>query len=59
MTAQCDTIGVNDAELRRPDPRIADAIDAALGQAQTVLSMGAGITPDRVTCGQAKNTAGE
>ncbi|MFN2473783.1 MAG: class I SAM-dependent methyltransferase [Sphingomicrobium sp.] len=42
MTEQYDTIGVNYAELRRPDPRIADAIEAALGQARTVLNIGAG-----------------
>ena len=42
MTAKYDTIGLNYAELRSPDPRIAEAIDAALGQAQTVLNIGAG-----------------
>jgi len=42
MAAKYDTIGLNYAELRRPDPRIAAAIIRALGQAQTVLNVGAG-----------------
>ncbi|MEQ8434637.1 MAG: class I SAM-dependent methyltransferase [Oceanicaulis sp.] len=42
MTARYDTIGVTYAELRRPDPRIAAAIDAALGDARTVVNVGAG-----------------
>lgn len=42
MTTKYDTIGVNYAELRRPDPRIAAAIEAALGDARTVLNVGAG-----------------
>ncbi|MCP5368889.1 MAG: class I SAM-dependent methyltransferase [Hyphomicrobiales bacterium] len=37
-----DTIGLNYADLRRPDPRIARRIDAALGDAETVLNLGAG-----------------
>lgn len=37
-----DTIGVNYADLRRPDPRIAGLIEQALGDAQTVLNVGAG-----------------
>lgn len=37
-----DTIGLNYAHLRRPDPRIAQQIDAALADAQTVLNVGAG-----------------
>lgn len=37
-----DTIGTGYARLRRPDPRIAAQIDAALGPAQTVLNVGAG-----------------
>jgi SAM-dependent methyltransferase len=37
-----DRIGSNYAELRRPDPRIASAIDAALGDAATVVNVGAG-----------------
>lgn len=42
MAARYDTIGLNYARLRRPDPRIAAAILAALGPAQTVLNVGAG-----------------
>lgn len=42
MTALYDTIGVNYAALRRPDPRIAAQIEAALGDAGTVLNVGAG-----------------
>jgi SAM-dependent methyltransferase len=42
MTATYDRIGVNYAELRRPDPRIAAAIEQALGGAETVLNVGAG-----------------
>jgi SAM-dependent methyltransferase len=42
MTAKYDSIGINYAQLRKPDPRIAAAIRAALGQAQTVLNVGAG-----------------
>jgi SAM-dependent methyltransferase len=42
MAAKYDSIGINYAELRRPDPRIAAAIDAALGRAETVLNVGAG-----------------
>lgn len=42
MTAKYDVIGVNYAELRKPDPRIAAVIQAALGQAKTVLNVGAG-----------------
>ncbi len=42
MTARYDTIGINYAELRRPDPRIAAAIDKALQRAETVLNVGAG-----------------
>jgi len=37
-----DTIGIDYARLRRPDPRIAARIHAALGDAQTVLNVGAG-----------------
>ena len=37
-----DRIGIDYANLRRPDPRIAAAIDAALGDATTVLNVGAG-----------------
>ncbi len=42
MTARYDTIGATYAELRRPDPRIAAAIEAALGDARTVVNVGAG-----------------
>ncbi|GAA0464552.1 hypothetical protein GCM10009096_01300 [Parasphingorhabdus litoris] len=37
-----DKIGVGYAKLRQPDARIADAIHSALGDAQTVLNVGAG-----------------
>lgn len=37
-----DTIGRGYATLRRPDPRIAAAIHAALGPAQSVVNVGAG-----------------
>ncbi|MGE0667148.1 MAG: class I SAM-dependent methyltransferase [Sphingomonadales bacterium] len=42
MQPSYDTIGINYAELRRPDPRIAAAIERALGPAETVLNVGAG-----------------
>lgn len=42
MAAVYDTIGVNYADLRKPDPRIAATIAAALGTARTVLNVGAG-----------------
>jgi ubiquinone/menaquinone biosynthesis C-methylase UbiE len=42
MIAKYDQIGINYAELRRPDTRIAAAIQAALGRAETVLNVGAG-----------------
>jgi len=42
MRAKYDTIGINYAALRKPDPRIARIIDGALGSAQTVLNVGAG-----------------
>ena len=42
MNSLYDTIGLNYANLRRPDPRIAQRIDAALGEAETVLNVGAG-----------------
>jgi SAM-dependent methyltransferase len=42
MPAQYDTIGVDYADLRKPDPRIAARICAALGHAQRVLNVGAG-----------------
>ncbi|MCT8971451.1 class I SAM-dependent methyltransferase [Microbaculum marinisediminis] len=37
-----DTIGLNYADLRRPDPRIARQVETALGDAETVLNVGAG-----------------
>lgn len=42
MAARYDTIGLNYAELRKADPRIAAAIQSALGKADTVLNVGAG-----------------
>jgi SAM-dependent methyltransferase len=42
MAAKYDSIGIHYAELRRPDPRIAAVIHQALGQAKTVLNVGAG-----------------
>jgi SAM-dependent methyltransferase len=42
MSAQYDTIGINYAELRKPDPRIARGIESALGSARTVVNVGAG-----------------
>lgn len=42
MRAAYDTIGVNYADLRKPDPRIERAIVEALGSAKTVLNVGAG-----------------
>ncbi|MCP2163420.1 class I SAM-dependent methyltransferase [Goodfellowiella coeruleoviolacea] len=40
--ADYGSIGTNYAVYRRPDPRIAEAISRALGQARTVLNVGAG-----------------
>jgi SAM-dependent methyltransferase len=42
MTARYDSIGINYAQLRKPDPRIAAAIHASLGEAKSVLNVGAG-----------------
>ena len=42
MPALYDQIGVDYANLRRPDPRIQAALDACLGDARTVLNVGAG-----------------
>lgn len=42
MTAKYDSIGIDYDQLRKPDPRIAVAIRAALRQAKTVLNVGAG-----------------
>lgn len=42
MTEKYDRIGLDYAALRRPDPRIARTIHAALGGARSVLNVGAG-----------------
>lgn len=42
MAAKYDSIGVNYAELRKPDERIAKVIEKALGDAATVINIGAG-----------------
>ena len=42
MAAKYDRIGVNYAELRKPDPRIAAQIRRALGDARSVINVGAG-----------------
>jgi SAM-dependent methyltransferase len=42
VAAKYDIIGLDYAQLRKPDPRIAAAIQQALGQAETVLNVGAG-----------------
>ena len=42
MAALYDTIGLNYADLRRPDPSIERAIHNALGDAATVVNVGAG-----------------
>lgn len=42
MAAHYDTIGIDYARLRKPDPRIAARIAAALGSARAVLNVGAG-----------------
>lgn len=42
MDAKYDTIGLNYEQLRKPDSRIARMIEDALGDAQTVLNVGAG-----------------
>lgn len=42
MATRYDTIGINYAELRKPDHRIAAAIEKALGAARTILNVGAG-----------------
>lgn len=42
MPALYDTIGIDYAQLRKPDPRIAAQIERALGAARTVLNVGAG-----------------
>jgi SAM-dependent methyltransferase len=42
VAALYDTIGIDYANLRRPDPRIAAMIEHALGDARRVLNVGAG-----------------
>lgn len=42
MNAKYDRIGVDYSNLRKPDPRIAARIHAALGEAKTVVNVGAG-----------------
>lgn len=42
MTAKYDTIGLNYANLRQPDRRIAAAIRTALGAVKSVVNVGAG-----------------
>lgn len=42
MGAKYDIIGLNYAELRKPDARIAAAVQDAIGPAKTVLNVGAG-----------------
>ena len=42
MSELYDCIGVNYSELRQPDPRIAQVIEHALGDAQVILNVGAG-----------------
>jgi SAM-dependent methyltransferase len=42
MTARYDTIGHGYARMRREDPRLAAQIHAALGDARTVVNVGAG-----------------
>jgi len=42
MSATYDTIGVDYAKLRKPDPRIGVGVHTALGDARTVLNVGAG-----------------
>lgn len=42
MSVLYDSIGVNYAELRKPDPRIARIVHHALGDAVSVLNVGAG-----------------
>lgn len=42
MSALYDKIGINYADLRKPDPRIALTIEQALGDSNVVLNVGAG-----------------
>lgn len=54
MAALYDTIGINYADLRRPDPSIERAIHSALGDAASIVNVGAGSgsyePPDRSVC---------
>ena len=43
MQALYDTIGTRYSTYRRPDPRIARAVHAELGQAATIVNLGAGV----------------
>ncbi|HEX8513422.1 MAG TPA: SAM-dependent methyltransferase, partial [Allosphingosinicella sp.] len=42
MASRYDRIGLDYSELRKPDPRIAAAIEAALADSRTILNVGAG-----------------
>src|SRR5499425_1947306 len=42
MSALYDSVGINYAELRKPDLRIAKTIEQALGAARVILNVGAG-----------------
>lgn len=42
MSAIYDTIGTGYATRRKPDPRIAAAIEAALGESRSIINLGAG-----------------
>lgn len=42
MEAIYDTIGLNYSDLRKPDHRIAALIESRLGDAQTIVNIGAG-----------------
>jgi SAM-dependent methyltransferase len=72
MATDYDIIGVDYAQLRKPDPRIAAIIDEALGSARTVLNVGAGagsyepegrqitaVEPSREMIAQRSETRGE
>jgi hypothetical protein len=51
MGASYDTLGRHYALIRRPDPRLAAAIWSALGDAESIVNVGAGAgsyePPDR------------
>jgi SAM-dependent methyltransferase len=42
VPAKYDSIGINYADFRKPDPRIAAVIQAALGHGEPILNVGAG-----------------